>query len=73
MEPDGLRTPTRTVRTITIMLWRSRNEAETGRLFRYSHRQSRWWDWVDGLCEPVGKTDTPAEAERTDHEVSPQQ
>ena len=69
MEPDGLRTPLRTVRTISIMLWRSRNEAGTGRLFRYSHRQSRWWDWVDGLCEPVGKTETTAEPEPADREV----
>jgi hypothetical protein len=57
MGSDGLGPPARTVRTIASMLWRSRNEAATGWSSRYTHRQSRWWDWVDGLCEPVGRAE----------------
>jgi hypothetical protein len=42
------------------MLWQTPDEAATGRASRYTHRQRRWWDWVDGLCESVGKTDPMA-------------
>jgi hypothetical protein len=60
IDSDDLRTGSRTVRTITFMLWQTPDEAATGRASRYTHRQRRWWDWVDGLCESVGKTDPMA-------------
>jgi len=61
MEPYGLGSVARTVRTITSMLWRGRNEA-AGRSPWSTHRQSRWWDWVDGLCEPLESTNGQPEA-----------
>jgi hypothetical protein len=70
MGSDGLRLPHDRVRTITCMLWRSRNEAATGWSSRYTHRQSRWWDWVDGLCEPVARTDQAADAETTEPDAT---
>ena len=69
LEPDDLRSVARHGRTITTMLWRSRNEATTGRSSWGAYRQSRWWDWVDGLCEPVGKTDTQTEPQRPEPET----
>jgi len=52
------------------MLWRSRNEAATGWSSRYTHRQSRWWDWVDGLCEPVSWMEHAADAETTEPDAT---
>jgi hypothetical protein len=45
------------------MLWRTPDEAATGKASRYTSGQRRWWDWVDQLCEPVGKNDASADTD----------
>jgi hypothetical protein len=69
MEPYGLRSGAKGVRTIAIMLWRSRNEAGAGRSSWATHRQSRWWDWVEGLSEPVESTSSQPEADQPERTI----